>query len=470
MTISNNRGFWKGFLSLAVPLALQNLLASSMSAVDTFMVSSQGELAVAAVGVCNQYTQLLFSWFFGFTAVGALFIAQYWGAKDGKGISRAYGMMITLMTVLGVVFSVCSMAFPEVILSIYTNNKEIQEVGVQYLRILGISYIGQMFVFAIGTFLRSTEKIKLPLITSLIAVFANTFLNWVFIFGNLGMPALGVKGAAIATVCSNILNCVILIIACIVKKNPFMWNFKDVFHWDKAFVIEFTRKSIPIMCNEVLFGLGTAMINVVLGRQITEGIAALAVFRAFEGIFFAFFGGILNASTVMIGKEVGAGNLDTAMFYSRRFAWVCPLVSTIVCLVVLPFSGLFQNIFSLSDGAGYYLTMMLIIFTVACPFRMSNYIQNSNYRAGGQAVFGTVLELICLLLFTTPLVFVLGIVVKAPFLWVFGAMYVEELIKICIETKYTLSGKWLNPVTREGQEALILYKESRLKKKAKSIE
>lgn len=448
-----------GLLALGLPVAVQNLLISSMSAVDTLMVSRLGEVTVGAVGICNQYNQLFNSALYGFSSAGALFIAQYWGVKNGRGISRAYGIMMVFMAGIGLVFVLPALAAPEVVMRIYTDKSELQAVGARYLRLAGISYMFQCLIMGVSTFLRSVEKVRLPLISSAIAVFTNTLLNWVLIFGKLGMPALGVEGAAIATILSNGLNLTFLICVCLVKKYPYMWAWKDALNWENGFVKDFFLKLLPIFANEMLMGLALAIINVILGRQPQEAIAALSIFRVLEGFIFAFFMGFFNASSVMVGKKVGAGDLHGAMSDAKKFAWVCPLVSLVPCLVLVLLRNQLPAFFSIGEEAGKYLAGMVIVNLIFCPMRMSNYIQNATYRAGGQAVYGTVLELLCIFLLSIPLVWFLGIHLKAAFLVVFTAIYLEDAVKLFIEIRYTLLGKWIRPVTREGQEALIKFKE-----------
>lgn len=430
-----------------------------MSAIDTLMVSRLGEETVGAVGICNQYNQLFNSALWGFTSAGSLFIAQYWGVKDGKGISRAYGIMMVWMTVFGMIFILPALLVPEVVMRIYTDKAELQEIGVRYIRLAGISYIFQSLVLGVSTFLRSVEKVRLPLISSALAVFTNTFLNWVLIFGKLGMPKLGVEGAAVATILSNVLNFTFLIVVCVIKKYPYMWDLKEALHWEKGFIREFVEKLTPIFLNEMLMGLGYALINIILGRQPEEAIAALSIFRVLEGFLFAFFNGFFNASSVMIGKKVGAGELHVAMDYAKKFAWVCPVVTLIPCAVPVIFLQQLPVVFSIGPQAGKYLAGMVIVHLFFGPLRMCNYIQNGDYRAGGQAVYGVVLELVCIFCFSIPLMWFLGIYLHAPFTLVFASMYFEDVIKVGIETRYTRSGKWIRPVTEAGKLALVQFRE-----------
>lgn len=455
--LQDNSFLW-GLLVLGFPVALQNLLISSMSAVDTLMVSRMGENVLGAVGICNQYNQLFNSTLYGFSSTGALFIAQYWGVREERGITRSYGIMMVWTAVIGLLFTIPAIFAPEIVMRIYTDKAEIQAIGIRYLRLAGISYVFQFLIMGVSTFLRSIEKVKLPLISSAIAVFTNSFLNWVLIFGKLGMPALGVEGAAIATILSNGLNFTFLIVVCVIKRFPYMWNLRAALDWNGGFVMEFVKKLLPIFANEMLMGLALAIINVILGRQPEQAIAALSIFRVLEGFIYAFFNGFFNAASVMVGKKVGAGKLQDAMEYAKKFAWVCPTVTLLPCILLVLLRNLYPVIFTIGPEANKYLSIMLIIFMIFGPLRMSNYIQNAVYRAGGQAVYGTTLELVCIFLFSIPIVWFLGIHLQTSYFIVFAAIYFEDLIKLPIEIRYTLSGRWVRPVTDEGKRALIAFK------------
>ena len=290
------RGFdWVSFLKnvalIAVPVALQNLLTSTGTMVDTMMISRLGETAVGAVGLCAQYANLMVAGFWGFVGGGLLFISQYWGAQDEEGVCRSYGLMLTCIMTVAAIFSSFALFFPHLIMRLYTDKEAIQEIGIQYLKIVGFAYPLQLFSISASTLLRGTEKVRLPLYASIASVLTNLFLNWVLIYGNLGCPALGVRGAAIATVCAAAMNLILVFVGCIFIRYPYIFRIRDHFRWVGPKVRLFLKRSFPIILNEVFIGIGNMVINVVLGRQSQPTIAALAVFRTLEGLIIGFFSG-----------------------------------------------------------------------------------------------------------------------------------------------------------------------------------
>ena len=202
--MSNEKITWPSFLKLmmaiAFPVALQNLLSTTAGMVDTIMIGSMGELAVAAVGICSQISSLFFSCYWGFAGGAMLFFAQYWGARNEKGINQTFGVTFIFMTIVGSLFAVTAVTNPAFMLGIYTDKEHIIQMGAPYIRIVGFAYPLQVFAVLVSFFMRATERVKAPLFCSIASLLVNFALNWVLIYGRFGAPKMGVAGAAIATV------------------------------------------------------------------------------------------------------------------------------------------------------------------------------------------------------------------------------------------------------------------------------
>lgn len=463
--LSKEKFNWKEFIKqisvIAIPVALQNLLSTTGGMIDTMMIASLGELHVGAVGLCAQFSFLMFASYWGFVGGGMLFFAQYWGAKDHKGIDRSYGITITCMMTVSVLFCIASTCFPEIVLSMYTDKTHIKEIGVEYIKIVGFSYPLQVLAIGMSALLRSTEKVRIPLYGAVAAVVTNTFMNWVLIFGNLGAPALGVRGAAVATVISSGVNVLVVLILAAAAKYPYLFHFKNFFKWDKAFLSVYFRKCFPIICNEVLIGVGNMVINIVLGHQVEEAIAAVAVFRTIEGLVIGFFAGFSSAASVLVGKAVGAGETEIAFRRAKRIVYFCQI--TIFALVLILFAVNYPLLHAMSlSGLSYtYGRGLILIYGVACIIRMGNWTQNDTYRSAGDAAYGTILEIVFMFAMVLPCLLVANNVFHAPFLLVFAMCYVDEPIRYVLMQVHMYSGKWIKPVTPEGKSGLEAFKKKR---------
>lgn len=455
---------WKPFLKkiavIAIPVALQNLLTTTGSMVDTMMIASLGQTEVGAVGLCAQFSSLMFSGYWGFVGGGMLFFSQFYGAGDDEGINRSYGVTMTCMMTVGFAFGLFAVCFPETVMRLYTDKTAIQQTGAEYLRIAGLAYPLMVFSMAMAALLRCTEQVRIPLYGSLAGVGTNMLLNWVLIFGNLGAPRMGVRGAAAATVISQIVSIGVVIILARRKAHPYLLAVRRHFRWTVQFIRMYMKKCFPIICNEVLIGLGNMGINIVLGRQPEEAIAALAVFRTLEGLIIGFFAGFSNASSVLVGTEVGAGKPDVAYGRAWRLIYLCQGIIALLGLVLI---GLHTPILSVMGmrGESFRLSFgMLCIYALAAVIRMGNWTHNDTFRAAGDATYGTVLEIVFMWAMVIPCVWISGMVLHWPTLAVFALCYADEPIRYVLMQKHLFSGKWIRPVTPEGRKAMENWKPS----------
>ena len=392
---TGERFAWKPFLrlvaSIAVPVALQNLLTTTGSMVDTMMIGALGQLNVAAVGLCAQYSSLLTACYWGFVGGGMLFFSQYWGAKDDEGIDRSYGITLSFMMAVALIFGLVALLAPQAIMELYTDKTSIQKIGVEYLRIVGFAYPLQVYSMAMAAVLRSTERVRIPLVAAICSVCTNIVMNWLLIGGHGGFPAMGIRGAALATVLAAAVNVLVTLVLARRAGHPYIFAVTRHFHWDRALLKEYFTKCSPIIANEVFIGIGNMVISVVLGHQSEEAIAAVAVFRTLEGFIIGFFSGFSNAASIVVGKEVGAGELERAYQRAWRLTYLCQATICLCVLFLLAVHTPLLHLMSLHDESFDICFGMLLVYGVAVIIRMGNWCQNDTYRAAGDAAYGTIL-------------------------------------------------------------------------------
>lgn len=446
--------FIKHIAIIAVPVALQNLLTTTGSMVDTMMLASLGEQTVGAVGLCAQFSSLMFSGYWGFVGGGMLFFSQFWGAKNDDGITRSFGITLSFMMTVGILFSFLALGAPGFVMNIYTDKPDIQQIGISYLRIAGFAYVLQVLAMAVSALLRSIEQVKIPLYGGIASVAANCFFNYLLIFGKFGFPKMEVRGAALGTVLAGMVNLLILLFYIVKNKIPYVLEFSRHFRWNKAFIRQYLQKCFPILCNEILIGVGNMMINIVLGHQSEKAIAAVAVFRTLEGLVIAFFSGFSNAATVLVGKEVGAGNHEVAFQRARRLVYLCSGLIGTACLGIFAIHNPLLHAMGLSGESYRIGTGMLIIYGIAALIRMGNWTQNDTYRSAGDAAFGSIMEITFMYLMVLPCVYLANYAFHLPFLLIFALCYVDEPIRYIIMQCHMYSGKWVKPVSDEGLKTI----------------
>ena len=455
-----DRGFYRNVIRFGLPIAFQSLLSTTASMVDTVMLGALGETTVAGVGICVQFASLLNSCFWGFSAGGMLFYAQYWGEKNEAGICRSYGFSLSCIVAVGLLFGGLAVFAPGFVMGVYTDKESIQQVGIAYLRIVGFSYPLQTLAVAMSGLLRATERVRIPLVASVLSLATNLIANFLLIFGFLGLPRMGARGAAVGTLLAAVVNVAVIAILAWRVRHPFFFKIRMHFAWKRDMFGKYFAKCIPILCNELFIGVGNMVINIVIGRQSEAAIAAMAVFRVLEGFIFAFFSGFSNASAIMVGKAIGAGEHGKALSYAKRLILLCPAFTFAICLGILAVRGWLLSAMGLTGEAFRYGSAMLMIYTVFGTIRTCNWIQNDTFRTGGDPVFGTVMESSFMYLMVLPLVCLTGLYWRLPFLAVFCFVYCDEPIRLIIEMRHMFSGKWIKPVTEKGMAAIEQFRDT----------
>lgn len=442
--------FWKPAIRLGFPVALQNLLVSSFALVDTLMLGQLGDAAVASVGMAGQWSWLLNIFFYGFSSGAAVFLSQYWGAKDFKGIRRTYGILLLLVMGMAVLMGAAAFFAPTLVIRIFSNDPIAIETGAKYLRIAGFSYLSLGLTQVFCTVLRSTEEVRLPLYASLCGVICNTILNYALIFGRLGLPALGVEGAAIATVISSSVSPIVLLITSLRRRNLLTSSPREMFSFDRAFVAHYIRVSLPALVNEGIWALGTTGYNMVFGRLGTAQYAALTIFRTIEGMFFAFYVGLCHACGVLVGREIGAGNEEESVRYANRFTVALPVISVGLGLLMIATRGLFLRLFDVSPDVMRMARAIMLIYALEVPIRNISYITICGvFRPGGDTKTGLLYDIVTVWLLALPVTAICGLVLGLDFIWVYLLMLVcEDWPKAILCIRRLRSRKWVMPVTR----------------------
>ena len=378
-----DRTFWTAVLPLAVPIALQNLLMTSFRLVDTLMVGRLGDVSIAAVGLAGWASFLVELLAFGMSSGAAVFIAQYHGANNREGILKTYGMMLLFLVPTGLLFTIGVACFPGFVMRLFTEDPALIAEGVRYLQYACISYVSLTINLAFSTLLRCTEQVKIPMWTSGFSAALNAVLNYAFIFGVFGLPAMGVAGAGLATAISSLANPVLMFAISAVKRTVLIAPLKKIFAI-RGFFKEFWGRALSVLLNEFFWSLSVVAINMVLGRMGTDNYAALTVERTIEGLVFVFFVGICNACNILVGKSVGAGDLEQGKDYARRFLAFTPLLGVVTGLLIVALRHPLIGLFDLSDTASHTARTLLLIFAIDACVRYIPYVEVVGiFRAGG---------------------------------------------------------------------------------------
>ncbi len=444
MSSSSQKKFLGLLLTIALPISLQNLLTCSMTVIDILMVGQLHETAIAAVGIANQFVFMFIVIQFGIHSGVSIFTAQYWGKKNMSRIKHLSGIGILVGLSVAAFFSFISLIFPENLMSLFSKDAEVVQLGASYLKIVGIAFAFSAVILSFMSNLRAMGFVKVPMVCSIVAVTLNIFLNYILIFGKLGFPALGVTGAAIATTVSKVVEGLIMVGIIYGKRYPLAAGIKEMLSFDSYFFKRVFATCWPVFLNELFWVTGISLYKVVYARIGTEAIAAVNIVATIEEFMFIPFFGIFHGGAIMIGNSIGRGREKIAYAYGQ-FLLIAQLIIAIVSGAVMILSRdfvlSFYNISPATYENAYYLMLVTGLVLWGKTTNFTNIV--SVLRGGGDTRFGLFLDLAGVWCIGLPMAFFAAFYLELPVYWVMALIAVEELFKLGIGIPRFLSKKWI---------------------------
>lgn len=437
--------YFKTLISLALPIIIQNLISNSLNMVDTMMIGGLGKTELAAVGLANQFFFLYSLITFGINSGCAIYISQFWGKRDIKNIRKVLGLCILIGGSIGFVFTIVALIFPEAIMGFFTKDREVLVKGVEYLRIVSLSYILTTLSFCYAFASRSIGMAYVPMITSFIALGCNTIFNFILIYGKFGAPALGVKGAAIATVIARIIEFVLIISIIYSSKGVLAAKIHEMFNLKKEFILKVLRTIYPVVLNEFFWALGITMYSVAYARIGTDAVASVQISNTIQNIFMVAAFGLANSCAIMIGNEIGAGKEKNAMILAKRFIKISFSLGIILGITIFFSNKAIISIFSIVDAKVIADTSIILkLFSMIIPVKMlTSLFIVGVLRSGGDTRFSLFLEIGSVWGIGVPLAFIGAVFLKLPVYIVVAMIYFEEVVKLILVLPRFKSKKWI---------------------------
>jgi len=432
-------------LALAVPVAFQQLITAGLNMIDVLMVGQLGEASVAALGLANQIFFLLILFLFGTTSGMSIFTAQYWGKGDAESIRKVLGICLTLAISVATLFSLAATLVPERLMSFYTEDSEVISLGSEYLRIVGLSYVFMAISVSYISILRSITLVTMTMIVSVIALVLKTAIGYTLIFGHFGLPALGVRGAAIGTAIGWTFESVLLLFLVYARKTPLAANPFTFFRFNRTFLADVLRTSMPAAINEVIWSFGITTYNAVYARISTDSIAAININATIEELVFVLFIGLGNACSVMVGNKIGEKDKDTAFEYSRRITILAVMLALMGGVVVYFIRDGVISLYQLSPSAVFNLRNIMFVYALSAWLRVFNFMLFIGaLRAGGDTKYSMFTELFSIWMIGVPAALIGGFVLHLPVYYVYAMVLLEEAAKAVIIFRRYLSRKWIH--------------------------
>jgi len=441
--------FYKTFFMLLVPMALKELIAAFINLLDTVMLGSLGTDVIAAVGIGNQWYFLFTVVTFGICGGAGVFAAQYWGAKDIKNMQKVLGINLMLVSILATLFIVISVSVPQVIIRFFRSEPAVVDYGVKYLRIVCFSYILSGITSAYDISLCCSEKANIPFISRFIGLIVNLVMNWALIYGHLGFSAMGIEGAAIATVIARGVELVFILSVVYGKKLIQAAPFREMFSFPKGMLKKYFAAALPVTLNEGAWALGTITYSWVFSQVSKEALVVITIVQNIERLLLVFFHGGGNAAGILIGKLVGAGESQEAYGVSKKLA----ILNTVFAIAVSALFILVRPIVLMpySVAPEIYDQTLNILFLTAVIMTVKSltfFFIVGAFRNGGDTKFAAIIDISSMWLVGVPLVLVAGLVLKLPLETIYIIMMSEEITKLAMSLWRFKTKKWIRNLVK----------------------
>jgi putative MATE family efflux protein len=441
----DDRVFYSKLFTIAMPIIIQNFIMSSLNLVDVMMIGQVGDVAVASVGLANQIYFLLRLLLFGICSGSSVFAAQFWGIREIPKIKKVLGLSLLLSIGAGSIFTVLAIFFPAWILGLYTEDLQVIQQGAVYLRIVGISYIATAISFAYSSVLRSVEEVNLPMLMSVIALVLNIILNYGLILGKLGMPQLGIQGAAIGTTVARSVEFILLLVLTYRRGTPAAAKLHEMWGYSREFLRSFFKTTGPVIFNELLWSLGCTMYYVIYAHMNTASLAAANIASTVQSMGFVFLIGIASGCAILVGNQIGASYEDTAYIYAKKSMQVNVIFGIILGFILHFAAPYILKLYLVSDETAYLATRMIQMQGYSFWIKSIGMILIVGImRSGGDTQYSMLLDVGCIWLVGLPLGALAAFVFHLPAYWVTLIFVSEDVVKSAVGLNRFVSRKWIN--------------------------
>ena len=439
------RSLRKEIVRLALPIALQQFMTALVGACDAIMLGKLSQDAMSAVSLATQVTFVFNLFMFAFMAGENMFVAQYYGKGDYTGISQVFSLVTKICGCIAVVFLTGTLFFPEQLMRILTNEETLIVLGSEYLRVIGISYVFSGIAQTFLAIMKNCGAVNMSTLINGVMVILNIALNAVFIFGLSGFPKMGIKGAALATVLATVVQFLWSVGYVLCRIRAVKFSLRSC---EKKLFGRFWQKAVPLLINNLAWGIGFSMYSVIMGHLGTDAVAANGIANISKNLVVCFCLGLGNAGSIIVGNRLGADRLQEAKEAGgtlTRTAIIAGIVSGLVLIALSPF---ITKMVDLTPTARGYLQKMLLISSYYIAGKSVNCMTIGGiFAAGGDSKFGMLCDSVTLWCITVPLGCICAFILKLPVMVVYFVLNLDEIIKLPVVYKHYKKYKWIKNLT-----------------------
>lgn len=442
----DKKTFIRLLMTIGLPIVLQQIVSLSLNMIDTFMIGSIGVGELAAVGAANKVYFIFSIICFGIYSGSSVYVSQYWGIKDVKNIRKVIAIEMRIGFFLALFTMILALCFAPQILSLFVREPDVVATGASYLRITCFTYMMTAFSFLYSFNSRAIHNLKVPTIASILAISINTFLNYGLIFGTMGLPRLGVQGAALATLLARFVEMLFILgYVYLSKDHPLAARFSYIRHLDKPLMKKVIRTALPVAMSESAWSIGTTVCFIAYGLLGTRAVAVVQVASVINDLFQCLFFGLGNACAVMIGNELGRNHKELAYSYGKVFIGINIAVCIVMTTALLLCKNLIIGFYHYDEVTNRMLDLTLIAYALYTTPKMMSYVHICGIlRAGGDTKFSMYCDMLGIWCVAIPLAFFASLVLKLPLHWVVALSFSDEIVKAGVTLWRFRSRKWVH--------------------------
>ncbi len=449
-TLIKDKVFLSTLFTLSLPIAFQNLINTTLNALDNIMIGSLGSEVIAAVGFANQIFLVLSTLLFGVCTGCCIFISQFYGKKDYDNLKRSIALNLVGTLSIAVIFTALALFAPAWLIGLFTHDGQVISYGSQYMRLIAISYIPMALSFTYSSAMRAVGKSQIPLYISILSLFINAFFNYVFIFGKFGIAPMGVRGAAIGTIIARGVELILNLTITYGKLPVIQVHFNHITSVTYVFLKRFVKITLPVILNEGVWSVGIAIYSAIFGRLSTDAVAAMNITKVLENMMMVFLMGMGSAAGIMIGQKIGANDEKTAIQYSHTFTLLIPIISLIFCAIMLLIRPVFLSFYNIDPEIKQLTYELIAISTLVIPFKGFNYVHIvGSMRSGGDTIVSLLVDGFGVWGISIPLMLITGIWLHLDVRIVYFCSLCEEFVKCIIVFFRIKSNKWIKNLVHD---------------------
>lgn len=452
--IYKDSSFYKKVLGISVPIALQSLITTGVNVMDTIMIGAVGETQLSAVSLANQFINIYHILCMGIGMGASVLVARFFGMGEQKAVRKTIAIMLRFCLGIATLFCLVTAAAPHFVMRIYTEEKPIIAEGIVYLKWSVITYYLLGLSLTCTIVLRNVGKTTMPLYTSIGAFFLNVGANYIFIFGKLGMPAMGVAGAALGTLVARIFECGVICGFLFFREDRIAFRIPHLFMQTGDLVREYVRISVPVLISDGILAFGNSAVAMVVGRLGSSFVAANAITISTQQLSNVMTQGFSQAGAIVTGNTLGEGKTEQAQEQGYAFLGLGIGFGMLAALIITAISGPMIRAYNISADTAQIAKQLMIAISIIILFQSTNSILTKGVlRGGGDTKMLMLTDNVFLWVISIPLGILAGFVLKLPAFWIYICLKIDQIIKAVWCVFRLRSGKWIKKISTGSKSA-----------------